>query len=487
MNLQKKLLSGLFWVMLLNLMIKPLWILGIEVGVQNAVGKDVYGFYIALFNFAYIFNILLDVGTTNYNTRNIAQHPQLIAKHLPVLLTMKLMLLVLYAVVTFTSALLWGYGSREFYLLAFLTLNQFLNSLILYLRSNFQGLLLFKWDSVLSILDRAIMIVICGLLLFGTRTGSLGAFRIEWFVYAQTAAYLATALLALGVLLRTQQFSGSKFRLRLNWPMTCMVLKRSLPFALLVLLMACYNRIDPILLQKLAPDGNDQAGIYAGALRLLDALTMIGYLVSVPLLPIYSKLCSRATESQQQIADTTRIVFSAIMVFSITAAVTLSAFAEQLMGLLYHNSIEEYASVFRILIFGIIPISITYVFGTLLTANGSLRQLNSLAAITLAANIGINMALIPRMGAMGSAWASLAAQSFMAVAQMVIALRIFNMRPTGCYILKLLFFALMMAGLSLFGRTWYVVIPFDILWSIVMAILLRLIDMDELKQILKQK
>lgn len=487
MNLQKKLLSGLFWVMLLNLMIKPLWILGIEVGVQNAVGKDVYGFYIALFNFAYIFNILLDVGTTNYNTRNIAQHPQLIAKHLPVLLTMKLMLLVLYAVVTFTAALLWGYGSREFYLLAFLTLNQFLNSLILYLRSNFQGLLLFKWDSVLSILDRAIMIVICGLLLFGTRTGSLGAFRIEWFVYAQTAAYLATALLALGVLLRTQQFSGSKFRLRLNWPMTCMVLKRSLPFALLVLLMACYNRIDPILLQKLAPDGNDQAGIYAGAFRLLDALTMIGYLVSVPLLPIYSKLCSRATESQQQIADTTRIVFSAIMVFSITAAVTLSAFAEQLMGLLYHNSIEEYASVFRILIFGIIPISITYVFGTLLTANGSLRQLNSLAAITLAANIGINMALIPRMGAMGSAWASLAAQSFMAVAQMVIALRIFNMRPTGCYILKLLFFALMMAGLSLFGRTWYVVIPFDILWSIVMAILLRLIDMDELKQILKQK
>lgn len=487
MNLQKKLLSGLFWVMLLNLMIKPLWILGIEVGVQNAVGKDVYGFYIALFNFAYIFNILLDVGTTNYNTRNIAQHPQLIAKHLPVLLTMKLMLLVLYAVVTFTSALLWGYGSREFYLLAFLTLNQFLNSLILYLRSNFQGLLLFKWDSVLSILDRAIMIVICGLLLFGTRTGSLGAFRIEWFVYAQTAAYSATALLALGVLLRTHQFSGSKFGLRLNWPMTCMVLKRSLPFALLVLLMACYNRIDPILLQKLAPDGNDQAGIYAGAFRLLDALTMIGYLVSVPLLPIYSKLCSRATESQQQIADTTRIVFSAIMVFSITAAVTLSAFAEQLMGLLYHNSIEEYASVFRILIFGIIPISITYVFGTLLTANGSLRQLNSLAAITLAANIGINMALIPRMGAMGSAWASLAAQSFMAVAQMVIALRIFNMRPIGSYILKLLFFALMMAGLSLFGRTWYVVIPFDILWSIVMAILLRLIDMDELKQILKQK
>lgn len=487
MNLQKKLLSGLFWVMLLNLMIKPLWILGIEVGVQNAVGKEVYGFYIALFNFAYIFNILLDIGTTNYNTRNIAQHPQLIAKHLPVLLTMKLMLLVLYAVVTFTAALLWGYGSREFYLLAFLTLNQFLNSLILYLRSNFQGLLLFKWDSVLSIMDRAVMILICGLLLIGTRSGNLDAFRIEWFVYAQTAAYLATALLALWVLMRTPQFAGHRRMLRPDWPMTCVVLKRSLPFALLVLLMACYNRIDPILLQKLAPDGNDQAGIYAGAFRLLDALTMIAYLVSVPLLPIYSKLCAKADNESRQITETTRIVFSAIMVFAITAAVTLSAFAEQLMGLLYHNSIEEYASVFRILIFGIIPISITYVFGTLLTANGSLKQLNILAAVTLVVNIGINLTLIPRCGAVGSAWASLAAQCFMALTQMILAIRIFNMRPTGSYILKLLYFTLIMAGLSLFGRTWYVAIPFDILWAIAMAILLRLIDMAELKQILKQK
>ena len=100
--LQKKLVSGLFWVLLLNLIVKPFWILGIEVGVQNAVGATAYGFYFAIFNLAYIFNILLDVGITNYNTRNIARHPQLIEKHLSGILTVKLMLLALYAVVTFS-------------------------------------------------------------------------------------------------------------------------------------------------------------------------------------------------------------------------------------------------------------------------------------------------------------------------------------------------------------------------------------------------
>jgi O-antigen/teichoic acid export membrane protein len=108
--MQKKLLTGLFWVLLLNLLIKPFWILGIEVGVQNAVDVAEYGFYFAIFNMAYIFNILLDMGITNFNTRNIAQHPKLIDKHLSGILSIKVMLLGLYLVVTFTVGWLQGYS-----------------------------------------------------------------------------------------------------------------------------------------------------------------------------------------------------------------------------------------------------------------------------------------------------------------------------------------------------------------------------------------
>ena len=80
--MKKTLLSGLFWVLLANIIVKPFWILGIEVGVQNAVGTEMYGFYFSILNLTYIFNILLDLGVTNFNTRNIAQYPSLISKHL---------------------------------------------------------------------------------------------------------------------------------------------------------------------------------------------------------------------------------------------------------------------------------------------------------------------------------------------------------------------------------------------------------------------
>lgn len=483
-DMQRKLASGLFWVLLLNLIVKPFWILGIEVGVQNAVGAEAYGFYFAIFNLAYIFNILLDVGITNYNTRNIARHPQLIEKHLSGILTVKLMLLGLYAVVTFSVGLLMGYNSMQFHLLAVLSFNQFLNSLILYLRSNFEGLLLFRWDSVISVLDRVIMILLCGAMLWWPE-GTLGStsFTIFHFAYAQTAAYLATALLALAVLVRR---TGLR-RLRFNRLFSLAVLKQSLPFALLVLLMATYNRIDPLLLQQLLPDSmaNTEVGIYAGAFRLLDGLTMIAYLVSVPLLPVYARLTKE--DSHAELGETTRWVFSLMMVFAVAAAVTLSCMADPLMELLYDEHTEASARVFRVLIYGIIPIGTTYVFGTLLTAAGRLKVLNLLAFGTLLTGVVVNLLLIPRMGALGAACASLTAQSLMAAAQVVVAVRIFRLRIMPSYILKLALFTLLIVAVNLIlpPMPWWGTILAAGIATLATAIPLGLLDIRHLRTLLK--
>ena len=424
--MQKKLLYGLFWLLLANLLVKPLWLLGIEVGVQNAVGNEAYGFYFAVFNLSYIFNILLDLGVTNFNTRNIARHPQLISKHLSGILGIKLCLLGLYVVVTFTVGALLGYGSQEFRLLAWLCVAQALNSLILYLRSNFEGLLLFKWDSLFSVLDRVLMIVICGCLLWGPRLSVFDFhFTVFHFVYAQVAAYTLTALLALVVIGRKTHLR----RIRWDRRFFLVILKKSAPFALLVLLMASYNRLDPILLRRLATDAD--AGIYAGAFRLLDALTMVCYLVSVPLLPVFSRLCRE--DNGGELTGTLRLVFWPLMLFAVGSAVACSLLAEPLMQLFYHEGYAPYVPVFRVLIFGLVPIGITYIFGTLLTAGGRLRQLNLLATATLAINIAANLLLIPRLGAVGSAWAALTAQTFMAVAQLLLAVRIYRL-PAAAFL-----------------------------------------------------
>lgn len=484
-GMQRRLFSGLLWLLLLNLLVKPFWLLGIEVGVQNAVGSEAYGFYFAIFNLSYIFNIVLDLGLTNFNTRNIARHPKLVDKHLSGILVVKCLLLVFYLVVTFSVGALLGYTSTQFYLLAWLCLNQFLNSLILYLRSNFEGLLLFRWDSVLSVLDRLLMIAICGFLLWAPHFSIFDfQFTIFHFVYAQTAAYVITVAVALTVLIRKVGLR----RLRFNRPFTLVVLKKSLPFALLVLLMASYNRLDPVLLQRLSPAGmgNYNAGIYAGAFRLLDALTMIVYLVSVPLLPIFSRMTKEYAHPSSELRDTVRRMFSLVMVFAVPAACLLGSMDDELMALFYNAHVEDYAAVFRVVIFCIIPIATTYVFGTLLTAAGRLRQLNRYAAVTLLLSVLLNVLLIPRFGAVGSACAAVGAQSLMAVAQVVAAVRIFALRPTGGYILRLVFFTLfvIVCTFCIPHLVWWVTLPVVMLIAICVAGLMGLLEIKEIMKIM---
>jgi O-antigen/teichoic acid export membrane protein len=222
--MQRKFLTNLGLLLLLNLLIKPFWVFGIDRTVQNIVGVGGYGFYFVVFNFSFLFNILLDLGITNFNNRNIAQNSQLLNKHFSGILVLKLLLTLIYILVTFGIALILGYNGAQLKLLGFLAFNQFLISFILYLRSNISGLLFFRIDSVLSVLDRFLMILFCGILLWGNITTT--PFRIEWFVYAQTAAYLLTAATAFLIVVKKARFR----KLSWNWAFFMMIIKQSAPF-----------------------------------------------------------------------------------------------------------------------------------------------------------------------------------------------------------------------------------------------------------------
>jgi O-antigen/teichoic acid export membrane protein len=98
--MQRKFITNLALLLLLNLLIKPFWILGIDRAVQNAVSPADYGLFYALFNFSFLFNILLDFGITNFNNKNIAQNNHLLNKHLSGIIILRIMLAFVYLLVT---------------------------------------------------------------------------------------------------------------------------------------------------------------------------------------------------------------------------------------------------------------------------------------------------------------------------------------------------------------------------------------------------
>lgn len=477
---QKDFIFNIILLIFLNLLIKPFWILGVDVGVQNRVGAEDYGLYFAVFNFTYLFNMLLDMGITNFNNRNIARHQQLLHKHLSGIITLKLLLGVVYMAVLFAVALIIGYRGIQLWFLFWMAINQFLNAFILYLRSNISALLMFKTDSCLSVMDRLLMIIFCGILLWGGVTDE--PFRIEWFIYCQTLAYTLTALTALAIVVAKGKVT------RLNWNPTffLMILKKSLPFAILFLLMSFYNRIDSVMLERLLPAGigAEEAGIYASAFRLLDALVMIAYLFSVILLPLFSKML----KNKENITPIVKSSFSLLFLFSVTSVVLLECFRMPVMDLLYKEHVAESAAVFRFLIAGIIPISFTYIFGTMLTANGNMKLLNITAIAGIAVNMAVNLLLIPRLQAVGAAVASLSTQSVVAVLQVTIAVRQLQVPVRSLPLWQSLLFTVVLVP-----SVWYFAQHFNghVLWALLIsgafALLLgfatRLLTFDFVKQV----
>ena len=438
--------------------------LGVDVGVQNSVGAESYGLYFSLFNFAMLFNMVLDMGTTNFNNRNIARNTQLLDKHLSGLIILRFLLGVVYFVVIFAVALLIGYRGFQLKLLFWITLNQFLSAFLLYVRSNISALLMFKTDSVISVTDRLLMILFCGMLLWGNVTDQ--PFRIEWFVWSQTAAYLITIAIALAIVLR----KASLRRLHWNTAFFLVIIKKSLPYALITLLMSCYYRIDSVMLERLLPQdiSATQAGIYASAFRLLDALVMIAYLFSVILLPLFSKMLKQ----KENVVPVVRTSFSLLFLFSVSAVVILYVYRTPVIQILYPELVSESVPVFRLIIFGLIPISMNYLFGTLLTANGSMKQLNITAAIGIVINVTVNLLLIPRMMACGSAVASFCTQFSVALLQFLLALHIIGIPIKSLPWLRCLLFAAVLIPVTVLSTN---VLHLHIVWSLLIMVSVALV------------
>jgi len=452
---QKKFVTNIAFLIILNLLIKPFWPLGIEPSVQNAVGNASYGEYAILFNFSFLLNIILDFGVTQFNNKNIAQNNHLLTKHFSSLFSLKLVLGIVYFVITILLGFIIGYDYRYMKLLSVLAVNQFLISMILYLRSSLLGLHLFKTDSFVSVADRIIMIFLClGLLLrwFGIEID------IMTFVYSQTIGYFLTAVIAF----ITVYYKTDHFTLKWNWPFSLMILKQSFPFAILVLLMTFYNRLDSVMLGVLLPAGvgSEQAGIYAKAFRLLEAGNMIAYLFSVQLIPIFSRMLKHKENVEQLV----KLSFILLVTPALVVSVGCFFYSNELSAMINHG-VTDSAVEFSILMLCFTAVSATYIFGTLLTANGNLKQLNIMAIIGICINLILNFILIPRYMAMGSAISSLITQFFTAGIQIYFAYKIFKFKVNVRLIIAIVVFVV---GIVIFN---YLSRSFTQNWMINFAIM----------------
>jgi O-antigen/teichoic acid export membrane protein len=390
-----------------NLLVKPFYIFGIDRTVQNRVGNEEFGTFAALWSFTFIFNILNEAGLQSYNSRIISGKPVLASRYLSVLLPGKIILAFVYTLVVCIVGLFIGYGKQQWPLIFTLCGIQIMASMLMFLRTFVAATGKYTLDSFLSVLDRFLLIIGMSILLWVVFPSE--KFEIIWFAYAQLISLTLVCILTFGLIRQTAKNN------RFSWsiPLFLNQLKKSSPYALVIFLMTVYSRLDIWLLERLISDQGRQAGVYAGANRLLDAINMVGFLFAGLLIPMWSKQLQKKEDTK----PLTSLALKVILFISISFSIPVSFYGLEIMEILYKERVIGEGTVLSILILSFIPVGLGYVFGSLLTAGGQLKKLNKLIFWAIVLNLSLNLFLIPRYGAVGAAISAFITQILAAILQ----------------------------------------------------------------------
>ncbi|MBP6455599.1 MAG: oligosaccharide flippase family protein, partial [Chitinophagaceae bacterium] len=459
----------------LNIIIKPIWIFFIDRNVQLAVGNESYGFYAALLNFTIIFNIILDMGISNYNAKHLAQQQQHFSLHFPNMFLAKVLLSLIYFSFLMIFLNIFNYSHHAITFVLVLGLIQFLNSLLTYFRSFISAFLYLKTDAFFSILDKLIMILGCGfLLVFYT-------ISIYDFIHIQLLAYFLSCLIAFLFI----QFKIKKTAyLKINFIDTKKIILNSFPYAVLIFLMAIYMRSDTILIERLlGHQGAHSAGTYMLAFRILDVANMFGFLFAGMLLPLFSKFIFQ----EKNITDL--VESSSNLLLPISFAISINGFfyGNEIMSFLYQqHTISNLGILYSLLLASFPAYCLIHIYSTLLTANSNIKILINISLFGAFASLMLNYFLIPKYGYLGAAYTNLVVIWLVSILYVTFCFKKINLSISKITLLKYLFIIIIFILVNYFFKQAQFSVISSISASIIIFIPLlyisKLWDVEKLKK-----
>ncbi len=401
-----KLYKNIVLAILLNLTIKPINLL-LENIVQDRIGHEQYGLFAALNAFSFLFIVLLDLGINQYVTKKFATHGNIQSGQLASYFSIKLALSFLYPFLMVLLGYLIGYRHNEIQLLFLISLSYSLLQLIMYLRAKFQASQFFTIDSIASISDKSLLILLTSLLL-------LFGISLNLYVEARLITMVVAFVLVLIPAIKLYSFKAFSF----NWNRQTWknIVRKTYPFALITVLFSIHDKIDQVMIERML--GDRASGLYAGAYRWLDAFMMFLWIV----LPMFFARFAFYKNNKQDLSKilTMSQIITGIPIIFVSGFVWF--YGEQLFFLLGHSTaseIEEMTLCLKVLFIAVFIHGFFACLGTLLSATGGEHYMNKMLIISIVANIVLNVILLPKMGIMGAAIATVCSNLFVSISYLL--------------------------------------------------------------------
>ncbi len=442
----RSIFTSVSFVVILNALVKPLWLLTENV-VHDKVGHEEWGMYTALFSFAFLFISFSDLGINQYATKHLAEKPELFKEYYPNFLSIKLLLNLIYPLLMWGIGWLWGFSGRTLQLLVLISSIHGLSQFIHFFRSQFQAKQRFNLDAVISVADKAMLLIVVSILL-------QTYIDLELFIISRL---IILAALSVSFFVLINYLYGWN-KPRWNGPLIKKMLWSSASFAMINILYSIHDKVDQVMLQRI--NGDVETSLYAGAYRWLDATSMYLWII----LPIFfSKFAFHMNDVQiknkllriGQLITAVPLIFVAVFVFF---------YGEKLLFLFTHSTAEQLMTMqhtLKILFISLVVNGLVIIYSTLLTATGHENFVNKMIFVGILVNVSMNLWLMPVYGAIGAAWATVCSLSLMGISYLWYTNAYLKEQLAVDYLVKLIgsmgCLVGVFWGLSQLSLPWYVV------------------------------
>jgi O-antigen/teichoic acid export membrane protein len=377
--------ENITWLGLSNFVTKPIFLF-FMIFVARKLGVEDFGKFSFVLAFIMIFSVLIDFGFNQLTTRDVAKDKFLAPKYIANGLSFRIIVSVLVYIFIYTLINAMNYPidtKRSIYVasayLIFLSLIGFIYSI-------FRAFEKIKYESILIIIEKALIIFLGSLVLivgFGLET--------LWFTFLFSSAI--AFVISIIILLK----KVTKFSLELDPYFIKKFVKKALPFAVMNIFIIIYFRIDMVMISMMR--GDLQVGWYSAAYKFVEVSILIPNIIMIPIYPVFSKLYVSSLSSLTSIY---KQVLKIMIIISLPIPIVVMIISEKIILVLYGASFINATPALMILIWAIPSIYLTFVLGALLPAINK-QAINTITTgICMILNVLLNLILIPSYGYLGA-------------------------------------------------------------------------------------
>ncbi len=255
-------------------------------------------------------------------------------------------------------------------------------------------------------------------------------------------------------------------------------------FGTIFVVAALYWRADVFMLSKLGTLA--AVGYYTVGYRLFAISQVVPKSFNTSIYPVFSRLFHESPESFRKASS---LSIRYILVVLLPMAAGIYGLADPLVALLFGPQFAAAASVLKVVIWTLVPYGIARVLASGLFASDRQEIDLKVNVMGLATNIALNVALIPRFGIVGCAWATLGSmfcflsyQCYFLRREIVpVLLQAEVLRP-GLVAIAILGWLHLTAELSLGVR-----IPVGIAIYVVLVLVLQVVRLEELRAVMPDR